>query len=370
MKKILNKVKHNILLYDSLFIIIYIILNLILYLFNIRFRLWFIILILLIAIIGFILGIIQQIYKITKRKSSTIVISLLCFLPILILIISFLPFIMIIFAFSYQPEHVISLDNKKYVAVVKSFLHVDVDYYDYYGPLLMGTKVRIHGDFGKGGYDPFINKKAVNSVEYIYYDKNGKVKSKKTEVFIKDKDSNIVDSNVYEDDLINKYNDNNEYLLPEEEEVLYEKKFKDYILRFTKFDYALGQKMIVHVLKSTDNGKNFYTVTEEPLGVSYEAKFVFLNENMGFVISNGQINLNNKMGMYVTNDGGKTFKQSLFQYENNGVSFITIEDLPYYDNNILKIKGSVYQIKENGIGYEDKELIFISIDNGLNWYLE
>lgn len=373
MRKMFNKIKKNILICDLIFAGINILINFILYLMNLRFRLWVIILIILISIIGFVVGIFQQIYLHSDNKKRTIVLSLLGTIPIIILITISIPIVGFIAIFSYKPEHTTILDNKKYVAVVSSFLKVDVDYYDYYGFLLMGTRVKVHGYFGKGGYDPFINPNVSDGVEYTYYDDNGKVKSKRTETFIKDKDGNIIDKNNYNIDIDknNDFDDSDDYVLPENEEVLYERKFNKTILRFGKVDNSLGQNMLVHVLRSKDNGKNFYVVSDDVIQVSNEAKFVFLNENLGFAISTGKIYLDNsKVGLYTTNDSGKTFIFAKFNYTNNNVEYISIEKVPYYDNNILKIKCSVYQVNSNKDGYEDKELVFISNDNGLNWNLE
>jgi len=373
MRKMFNKIKKNILICDLIFVGINILINFILYLMNLRFRLWVIILIILISIIGFVVGIFQQIYLYSDNKKRTIVLSLLGAIPIIILISISIPIVGFIAIFSYKPEHTTILDNKKYVAVVSSFLNVDVDYYDYYGFLLMGTRVKVHGYFGKGGYDPFINPNVSDGVEYTYYDDNGKVKSKRTETFIKDKDGNIIDKNNYNIDIDknNDFDDSDNYVLPENEEVLYERKFNKTILRFGKVDNSLGQNMLVHVLRSKDNGKNFYVVSDDVIQVSNEAKFVFLNENLGFAISTGKIYLDNsKVGLYTTNDSGKTFISAKFNYTNNNVEYISIENVPYYDNNILKIKCSVYQVNSNKDGYENKELVFISNDNGLNWNLE
>ena len=183
MKKMFNEIKKNIFICDLLFIGFNILINFILYLMNIRFRLWVIILILLISIIGFIVGIFQQIYLYSNNKKRVVFFSLLGTIAIIVLISIFMPIISFVTTFSYRPEHTTTLDNKKYVAVVSSFLHVDVDYYDYYGFLLMGTKVRVHGDFGKGGYDPFDKPNIPDGVEYTYYDNNGKIKSKRAEIF-------------------------------------------------------------------------------------------------------------------------------------------------------------------------------------------
>ena len=373
MKKIFNKVKQNIFIYDLIFIGMNILINAILYLLNMRFRLWFIILIILISIIGFIVGIFQQLYNSAENKKKFLIFSFLGAVPFILLLIIIMPIVGFFTIFSYKPEHITTLDNKKYVAVVSSFLHVDVDYYDSYGFLLMGTKVKVHGDFGKGGFDPFTNPNVADGVEYTYYDDKGKIKSKRSETFVKDKDGNIIDKNNYDIDIdkSSSIDDSDNYLLPENEEVLYEKKFSNIILRFSKVDDVLGQNMLVHVLRSKDKGKNFYVVSDDVIQVSSEAEFTFLNENLGFAISTGKIYLDNsKIGLYVTNDSGKTFISSNFNYTNENADYISIEKNPYYEKGNLKIKCSVYQVNSNKDGYENKELVFTSNDSGLTWNLE
>lgn len=368
MKRRLNQIKENILIYDFIFIGVNLILSFILYLMNIRFRTWMIIVISFVSVVGFVVGILQQIYKSTESKKVIITISILSFIFMATLIFVSFPFIKIGLLFSYRPEHTVELDGKKYVAVVRSFLHVDVDYYDYYGPLLMGTKVRVHGDFGEGDFDPFEHPNSADQVEYTYYDKDGKIRAKRMETFIKDKDGKIIDrikNDISGDD---KFNENENYILPEDGEVLYEKKFDQTILRFSKIDNVSGQNMLVHVIKSKDDGESFYVVSEDPIQVSNEAKFVFLSKTLGFAVSTGNIDLNNNnQGLMVTNDGGKTFTSVNVEYENPDVDYITIEKIPYYEKDSLKMKCSVYQLNSNRDGYEDKEITFISNDNGLHW---
>lgn len=368
MKRKLNQIKENILIYDFVFIGVNLILSFILYMMNIRFRTWMIIVISFVSVVGFVVGILQQIYKSTESKKVIITISILSFIFMATLIFVSFPFIKIGLLFSYRPEHTVVLDGKKYVAVVRSFLHVDVDYYDYYGPLLMGTKVRVHGDFGEGDFDPFEHPNSADQVEYTYYDKNGKIRAKRMEIFIKGKDGKIIDrikNDISGDD---KFNENENYILPEDGEVLYEKKFDQTILRFSKIDNVSGQNMLVHVIKSKDDGESFYVVSEDPIQVSNEAKFVFLSKTLGFAVSTGNIDLNNNnQGLMVTNDGGKTFTSANVEYENPDVDYITIGKIPYYEKDSLKMKCSVYQLNSNRDGYEDKEITFISNDNGLHW---
>ena len=61
---------------------------------------------------------------------------------------------------------------------------------------------------------------------------------------------------------------------------------------------------------------------------------------------------------------------NLLKYTNENVDYISLESMPYYENNVLKIKCSVYQVNSNKDEYENKDLTFISNDNGLNWNLE
>ena len=162
---------------------------------------------------------------------------------------------------------------------------------------------------------------------------------------------------------------NREY--PDNENTLYSIKFEDTKLRFQRYDYALGQNQLVAVEKSTNKGKTYEKITEELITVSMEPKFVFLNEKLGFAISKPNLTKNNNyMGFKVTNDGGKTFVDAIINYNNPNIEILTLTDIPYYENDVLHIKGSIYQSKGNGMGYEDVDLTFISLDKGLTWNLE
>ncbi len=155
----------------------------------------------------------------------------------------------------------------------------------------------------------------------------------------------------------------------EDENTLYVASFKNTILRFERLDYALGQNQIVTVQESSDNGKSFTSITKDPITLSLEPLLIFLNENLGFAITSSNLSQNNNyQGFKVTLDGGKTFTNSQINYTNPDIETISIEDLPYLEDNILKLKCLIYQLKDNN--YEDIELIFISNDSGLTWNLE
>lgn len=165
---------------------------------------------------------------------------------------------------------------------------------------------------------------------------------------------------------------NKEKDYPDDENTLYSIKFKNVKLRFERFDYALGQNQVVGVERSTNYGKDYEVVTKDYITVSMEPKFVFFNEHLGFAIKKPNIMKDNNKyyGMYVTKDGGKTFKLSEINYDNPKIEVLTIEDIPYYEEGLLKLPCSIYQVKEDKTGYEDKKITFVSTDEGLTWYLE
>ena len=162
---------------------------------------------------------------------------------------------------------------------------------------------------------------------------------------------------------------NREY--KDDENTLYSIKFGNTKLRFERYDYSLGQNQIVGVEKSTNKGKTYEKLTMNTIEVSMEPKFVFLNEKLGFAIAKQNLTKNNNyIGLKVTQDGGKTFVDGKINYDNPDIEILTIEDVPYYEDNLLKIHASIYQVKEDKSGYETKDLIFVSLDEGLMWNLE
>ena len=152
---------------------------------------------------------------------------------------------------------------------------------------------------------------------------------------------------------------------------LYSVKFGNTKLRFERYDYAVGQNQIVGVEKSTNRGRSYEKLTKEPITVSMEPKFVFINEKIGFAIAKSNLTKNNNyIGVKVTQDGGKSFVDGKINYDNPDIEILTVENVPYLENNILKLPCSIYQVKEDKSGYEDKILTFVSKDDGLTWNLE
>lgn len=158
---------------------------------------------------------------------------------------------------------------------------------------------------------------------------------------------------------------------PDDKNTLYSAKFENTKLRFERYDYAVGQNQVVGVEKSTNRGRSYEKLTKEPITVSMEPKFVFINKKLGFAIAKPNLTKNNNyIGVKVTHDGGKTFVDVKINYDNPDIEILTVEDVPYLENDILKLPCSIYQVKEDKSGYEDKKLTFVSIDNGLTWNLE
>lgn len=368
MKNLFNKIRLNIFKWHLLFMIIFVIVQFVLYLFNIRFRLWVIIFFVLLNFIVLVLGVVQQIF--CKKSIFKYLGAEIIFLGCLYIVLN--PFISVNSLLSLRREYSTSLFDQRYVALVDNSSYTDVYYYDDYGSIFMGTKIKVYGYFGNIKFDPFVQVSLLKQADYFYYDSEGKVFLKRHVNFIKDERGRITmnyDDTNYEEQ--EEFNDNDRYLLPEEEKVLYKKKFGDVVLRFTIIDYVLGQNRLVHVLKSVDGGENFYPVTQESIQVNQVAKFAFLNEDLGFATVDNQIRLDHSQtALYVTQDGGKTFLEAIFNYENDNVSFISINKMPYYDHDILKIDCSVYQMDTDDVGYENKELIFTSDDYGLTWNLD
>lgn len=150
-----------------------------------------------------------------------------------------------------------------------------------------------------------------------------------------------------------------------DENMLYQVSFGSTILKIEKYDYALGQKVLVGVEKSLNKGKTFTKVTKNLLAVSTKAQYKFLDENLGFVLSTKSLSKsNNYLGFYVTFDGGLTFNNVQINYNNSNIEIINIDTLPYRYGKALKLEGSIYINKER-----NDKLNFISEDNGLTWNL-
>lgn len=176
MRKLLIKIKNNILISTLCFILIFILLTILLNtLFKVTFLNWIFILVTIIAIIFLIIGLIQTIKNTKKTSVKIILICIITFVATIIAVLS--PIILLLItSFIGRPEHIVEKNNQKYVAEVRSFLDVNVYYYDYINLFIRGNEEKIHEYYGKGGYDPF-DKEHSNSIPYYYeyYDEKGNV---------------------------------------------------------------------------------------------------------------------------------------------------------------------------------------------------
>lgn len=153
-----------------------------------------------------------------------------------------------------------------------------------------------------------------------------------------------------------------------DEDQLYVEVFDDAYLRFERYDYALGQNMIVGVEKSVDGGKTYKQVTKDYVVVSDDSEFAFLNMKQVFIISRKILSRqDNFTGLKVSIDGGRNFFDAKFEYENDKIDVLNLVEFPYFEDNELKLECAIYEPFDDG--YHEKILTFISDDEGLNWHL-
>lgn len=365
MKNILVKIKNNLLIYSIAFIIFNIVINFILYLFGLRFRFWILFLIVLISGISLFLGIFKTIKKLVQNKSIFKIINVFSVAVIFLIIF---PTLNVLLWLNFGSEKLRVLDNKKYISLNGASLKKrDLFYYDYINPIVVGTKIKVHGDFGlKTHYN--------GEATFNYYDIYGnRFQEAKAKYQITDKDIIKLKDFLFVDK-DNNYNYEDleyDYLFPEDYEVLYEKRFDNIVIRYSIVGYALGQKKLISVIKSKDGGENYYSVTNGFIEGSDSSKFVFLNENFGFATRTDNIALepHSVEDLYVTNDGGKTFQEAQLIYspESIFVSSVRVEEMPYYDSEELIMKCSIYDVNEDETGYIRKYMLFKSNDNGITW---
>lgn len=365
MKDNIKNLKKIIIFYSILYLLIFLIVYAVLKIFNITFRGWFFILSAMIIGLTFIIGILQLLLRI-KPKFLRRLLILACVLLFGVLI----SFVLFIFAFIYMPEHVVEKDNKRYVAYVNSWLDTDVIYYDYINFFLMGNRKKIVEYYYDVGKDVLVDEeKKWIPARVIYYDENGKV--------IKINENNNNSSEIPESDVSSIDTENlnigNTDTLSEEEkkaEVLYEKKIDELTsIRIVYIDSILAQRSLIGIQKTTDGGENWTNqlqMSDRYLTIHNGAKYVFLNENIGFINDPGLAGTNgDNRGLLVTIDGGKTFVDAnIIKPDSIMAENLFVEDVPYIVGNILKVK--IYTIDYHD--WQDKTYYeFYSNDNGLNW---
>lgn len=184
--------------------------------------------------------------------------------------------------------------------------------------------------------------------------------------------SNNIEKNSENTDNI-EYKDNS-YDNIKENDILYQKNFdENNIIRVVYKGAILGQRYVIQIEKSNDNGNTWINQLEMYDGymqVHNNSKFIFIDNNIGFINDPGLVGTNNEYNkLLVTIDGGRNFiEANIIHPEFITEENLLISDVPYIENNLLKLK--IYTINYNKNPIE-AYYQFYSQDNGLTWnYLE
>lgn len=383
---ILKKIKNiNIIKYDLLAFIIFFALNFILYLNNLKLRLWLFLLVSFLILIFFIIGNLKLILN-KETKSYILITSIISMILLCVILVYYIIFF---FFFSnnfvLRKEYYKTFDDKPYIVFLKDNNESIIEFYEYKNPFIMGNAVKLIANyqnekvhFNKEPYDDsfyvkyyyYDSNNILMKVEEILYNENGIIINRE-KLYPKEKDNHFSSNNNSLNDNDEKYsednkNDEDKILTLADCEVLYEKQFGDKILRYSVLDYALGQRLLVRVIASEDNGKTFNIVTEKDyLSLNSASQITFIDEQLGFVVPNTSMDSSKNIDIYVTQDGGKTFTSGTLLYDTN-VYYIGIYDVPYLENGYLKLKCLVYKHNKS----DQVDWIFTTNNNGLTWTFE
>ncbi len=330
-----HKINANMILYSAVLIIILVFIHIVLKFFGLKFREWVYLTITIISITMILIFFIQKFIK-KSRKVKLIIISIITIILALCVIfwrIVFLGLFVLLVIINPKTEHVVERDGVKYIASVDSQLtETEVYYYDYINFLVRGTEVKFRESY-KGAYDPILR-----------------------EIEEKNIDSEVMDS----DEQTNDEEVSSEY-------ILYKKEIdEDCCIRIINLGNVLGGRMLISVQKTDDGGKTWNDLIKNSDGcitVNREAKFNFINENIGFInnLSSFIIGEEND-SLLVTVDGGENYESANFKFPTDiqNTTFY-IDDLPYLEGNELKV--NLVSASDGSDTYYE----FTSIDNGLNW---
>ena len=154
------------------------------------------------------------------------------------------------------------------------------------------------------------------------------------------------------------------------ESILYEMRINgNTIIKVVNLGSVLGQRSIIGVERSFDNGKNFVKMYDEGITIHNGAEFCFINENLGFINDFGLAGTDGENKFFkVTRDGGKTYNYAnIIHPDSIEEKNLLVKGVPYIENNMLKVQ--VYTLnyaKDPARTY----YTFYSKDNGLNWEIE
>ena len=325
----------------------------------------------ILIIIGIISGVIQIFIK-SKSKSTRICI-IICSICIISIMIICSPIILLFIAF-LPPEHIVEKNDKKYVAHVYSWFDTRVEYYDYVNFFLMGNTKRMEDSYNNVGRDVLAEdvKDMYNPTSTTYYNEDGKVID--IDYKIKNTNSNVNEANNnYQEYMeeIEKQEEKAKIIIPSSsDDILYKKEINENtIIRIRNLGAILAQRSIIDIEKSTDGGKTYRNQIETADGfiqIHNGAKFLFLDENIGFINDPGLAGTDGEnRGLLVTIDGGKKFKDAnIIHPRTIEETNLFVDGIPYVKNGILKVK--IYTInysKEPEKTYYE----FTSEDNGITW---
>ena len=336
-----NKIAENKILWISItYLILFIIGWIILSICNYTYLFYFKLISTLLIIVGVVIGTIIAIKKSNYEKQIKIQLYTAYFL--LEGILSIVLLAIVLFPLLYQRERITQIDNVWYVEIKRSTLvDASLNYYDLKYLIFRKKQPKFVQN-----YNNYFTPE--NYIGTTYYDEEGNV--------IRSTTGNNNQTEELETDA--EENAQKDYTFPRE--VLYTKTFdNNVVIKITSIDAILARRLAVIVEKSTDGGKTFTNVlTQDSLIVGDEAEYIFLNENIGFI---KELKENENRGLRVTKDGGKTFEEVIFKVKKEELPYLYIDNMPYFEDNTLKLDASMYYTKIPEI----KKLK--SNDNGLTW---
>ena len=160
MKKLINKYKKIIIIYEFIFVAIILTIREILLAINIDFMNWEYITFGIIAVFGFLAGTIQLIIRIRDIMVKAVFIAILLFLVISISPLAMLSFSLI----CDEKEQIVTIDNTKMVLHNVGFEKKEMFYFDYINIFMRGKNKKIY---------EYINRDGTQG--RIYYDDNGNI---------------------------------------------------------------------------------------------------------------------------------------------------------------------------------------------------
>ena len=336
-----NKIAENKILWISItYLILFIIGWIILSICNYTYLFYFKLISTLLIIVGVVIGTIIAIKKSNYEKQIKIQLYTAYFL--LEGILSIVLLAIVLFPLLYQRERITQIDNVWYVEIKRSTLvDASLNYYDLKYLIFRKKQPKFVQN-----YNNYFTPE--NYIGTTYYDEEGNV--------IRSTTGNNNQTEELETDA--EENAQKDYTFPRE--VLYTRTFdNNVVIKITSIDAILARRLAVIVEKSTDGGKTFTNVlTQDSLIVGDEAEYIFLNENIGFI---KELKENENRGLRVTKDGGKTFEEVIFKVKKEELPYLYIDNMPYFEDNTLKLDASMYYTKIPEI----KKLK--SNDNGLTW---